>query len=76
MSSESNIRMCKVCSQPKQRILDGKYPDGKNKKYVDENGLKWNGSCCPNCQKAKAKESMKSLRFQRAITKVTNDDRI
>lgn len=59
---ESDLRKCKKCEQLKPRVLIGKYPDGKNKKYADETGKLWNGSVCGGCNVKRANESMKKLR--------------
>ena len=47
---ETNLRNCKVCHLPKVRTESGKYNE-KDKKYVDETGAAWNGSCCPPCHR-------------------------
>lgn len=66
---ESDLRKCKKCEQLKPRILMGKYPDGKNKKYADKTGKLWNGSVCGGCNVKRANDSMKKLR-QRIKTNV------
>jgi len=58
---ETNIRICKVCRIPKQRISAGKY-NAKDKKYVDETGKTWNGSTCSQCSSARLKNYMRSKR--------------
>tara|TARA_R110000868_G_scaffold66014_6_gene197015 strand:+ start:11211 stop:11426 length:216 start_codon:yes stop_codon:yes gene_type:complete len=52
---ESNLRICKTCNKIKTRITAGKFPNGKDKKHVDENGKQWTGSVCPDCLKEKSK---------------------
>lgn len=64
---ESNKRHCKRCKELKNRILDGKFPDSKNKRFKDEMGKLWSGNICPQCQVLKVKENMKQLRFKRAL---------
>lgn len=59
---ESNLRICKLCNKIKTRISAGKFPNGKDMKYVDENGKQWTGSVCPSCLKEKSKERMKAKR--------------
>lgn len=62
---EKNDRLCKVCNQLKPRIQSGVYPDGKNKKHVDESGKLWNGSVCGSCNVGRSHENMIKLRARR-----------
>lgn len=62
---ETNKRLCKLCNILKDRIETGKYPDGKNKKHVDESGKLWNGSVCGVCNVKRAHNNMKKLRARR-----------
>ena len=64
---EQNIKECKKCLVMKNRILAGKYPNGKDKKWVDENGNEWNGKTCPTCHKAKQREYQKRIRHLKII---------
>lgn len=61
---ESDIRNCKVCLQPKKRILVGRF-DSKNKRYNDENGKSWRGNICPECHKLDIKSRMQAMRVLR-----------
>lgn len=60
--SESNLRKCKSCKELKNRIQDGKFPNGRDKRWVNENGKQWNGSKCADCVIAKSRETMKKIR--------------
>jgi len=60
--TEINLRKCKVCEQEKQRILKGKYPDGVNKRWVDQFDREWNGRVCPECHASKVKTVMRRIR--------------
>lgn len=62
MSNESNKRTCKICLLLKQRIQDGKFANGRDKRWVDESGKQWVGSICPICNSIRARENMKRLR--------------
>ena len=64
---EINKRHCKKCGELKNRILDGKFPDSKNKRFKDDTGKLWNGNVCPQCQVSKTKEGIRQLRFKRAL---------
>ena len=65
-SEEINQSKCTgKCQSIKTRIQDGKYPDGKNKKWVDEKGQLWVGRRCPECVKDSMKSRMQKLRHER-----------
>lgn len=51
---ESNKRKCKVCGDLRDRIQDGYYPGGRNKKWRDELGQQWNGNVCGSCNVKRA----------------------
>lgn len=61
MSEESNLSTCKICRQIKPRILAGKYPNGRDKKWVDLDQKLWTGSCCPECHANKVKSRYKKV---------------
>jgi hypothetical protein len=56
MGKEANLRVCKKCNETKMRIQDGKYPNGKNKRWRDESGKEWSGNVCGSCNVDRAKE--------------------
>lgn len=62
---ESNLSKCSICQEIKPRIQDGYFPDGRNKKYVDEHGNPYIGRKCPDCVKGMMKKNMSSLRSGR-----------
>ena len=59
---EKNKRLCKRCSQLKERIEDGKYPNGRDKKWRDESGKLWSGNICGECNNSRSKEIMRTTR--------------
>lgn len=59
---ESNIRICKRCEEPKQRIQDGKFPNGVNKRWIDDTGKQWSGNLCGTCNNDRVRESLKRKR--------------
>jgi len=61
-TQEKDIRQCKVCKEYKIRIRVGKYPDGKNTKFMSEDDQLWNGRVCPSCHNAKMANHMKNKR--------------
>jgi DNA-directed RNA polymerase subunit M/transcription elongation factor TFIIS len=62
MSEEANRTICKVCRKIKMRIQSGKYPDSKDKKWVDESGVQWNGRTCPDCHRERMKFHVRKVR--------------
>lgn len=63
---EQNKRLCKECKQLKERILQGKFTNGRDKKWTDETGKLWNGNVCPPCNVSRAKVTMKRIRAENA----------
>ena len=59
---EINLSKCSECQDIKTRIQDGKYPDGKNKRWVDETGKCWVGRKCPLCVVTSMKGRMQKFR--------------
>lgn len=67
---EFSIIVCKLCGETKKRYIAGKYPNGKDKKYVDENGKEFSGHRCPQCHKEKAAQLK---RIQKAAKELGNE---
>lgn len=61
---EIDKRECKICKQQKTRMLIGRYPNSKDKKFVNEHNVLWNGSTCPDCHREVTKT--KQLERRRA----------
>lgn len=59
---EKNIRQCKKCNQLRPRVYDGKFPDGKNNRWLDDTGRLWNGNTCGQCHNTKMSNHMKVTR--------------
>lgn len=74
VKAERSLIKCRECGETKVRISDGKYPDKKNTRWVDEQGRLFNGKLCPSCQTEKAKAKMKELRFRKAIKAEVGSD--
>lgn len=63
VKEESNLSKCSAeCQEIKPRIQNGKYPDGRNKKWVNEKGELWIGRKCPDCVKSSMKARMRAFR--------------
>jgi len=61
-TTEENKRQCKKCLIVKKRIADGKYPDAKNIRWVDDSNKQWNGKLCPDCNVERARDTMQKIR--------------
>ena len=61
MEREINLCTCRNCQKIKIRQQDGKY-NGKDKRWIDQNGRKWNGRKCPECQAETMRSRMKVKR--------------
>lgn len=59
---EQNKRKCKICTEDKNRILSGKFPNGRDKKWAGDDGLLWNGNICGKCNVLESKKKMKKIR--------------
>lgn len=60
--SNSELRTCKKCGQTKRRYLAGTYPNGRDKRWMAEDGALWSGAICSICQRNKMKEHMAKKR--------------
>lgn len=49
IETDKSIIVCKYCNETKERILAGKYPSGKDKRWVDKDGQEFSGHTCPSC---------------------------
>ena len=58
---------CKMCAEEKQRYKSGMFPNGKDFRYVDEQGKQWNGKLCPGCQCKKNARRQKMRRAKRKL---------
>lgn len=46
---EKNKTTCRNCRQAVWRILDGKFENQKDKRWIGEDGKQWSGLVCPTC---------------------------
>jgi len=69
-----NIVKCKHCGKECKRILAGRYPNSKDKRWVDENGREFNGHVCPPCnsEKKALKQKLKR-RSDRAVIEMASE---
>jgi len=62
VKKEENLSKCNSCQEIKPRIQDGKYPDGRNKKWIDDKGGLWVGRRCADCVRSNMKSRMQITR--------------
>ena len=66
---ERDDRECKVCKQMKERIMVGRFPNGRDKKFANSNGVLWNGKTCPDCHREVTKTRQMDDRKAKANAK-------
>lgn len=60
---EVNDTICKSCRLIKKRQMNGYFPNGKDKIWVDPvTRGQWNGRTCPECVKHSTKDRMRAKR--------------
>lgn len=62
---EENISSCRKCNKLKVRKFVGFFPDGKNKKYVDEEDKQYRGRVCPSCVREEVKLKIRAKRSEK-----------
>ena len=49
---ETSIIVCKHCGETKTRVLDGRFPNKKDQKWINpDTGKQWSGHTCDLCHK-------------------------
>ncbi len=59
---EVNRKKCKVCGEEKNRIAAGKFPNNRDKRWIQDDGKLWNGLTCGDCN---VKASFNKMRKHR-----------
>lgn len=70
---EKSIITCKGCGETKERFLAGKYPDKRNKRWVDSEGREFCGFTCPSCHSRKIAVRNKNKRDLQKLSKEINN---
>ena len=55
-NTEHSVIKCKKCGVKKTRYFAGRFPNGKDKIWIDENGIQWSGATCSTCHKENVAE--------------------
>lgn len=61
---EKNLRHCRNCGTLKLRIQKDKYPNKKDKRWVDNKGCQWSGHICGDCKREQSKLTMRRIRSE------------
>lgn len=59
MEQETSTIRCKECGKTCVRLLAGYYENGKDKRWVDQNGRQFSGHKCPECHAEKQAKNKK-----------------
>lgn len=61
-AKETSRIKCKRCNDTITRYCIGRYPNQKDKIWVDKDGGEFNGKTCPSCHRAKARIRQRKIR--------------
>lgn len=61
------LAVCKSCGETKVRNPAGKFPNGRDTKYVDAEGKQWNGKKCSSCVATHMKTHQKVKRSKKNL---------
>jgi hypothetical protein len=62
-----NLRTCAYCRKDKAWIWTGRKLKDGSKVYADENGLRWSGRRCPECERTRVYAAVRCDSFERDI---------
>jgi len=62
--TERSIIVCKDCKHTVVRILSGKYPNARDKRWVDTYGRCFNGAVCPKCHSTRVAKKNAEKRLE------------
>jgi len=48
-NNDFSIIVCKECEKECKRYFAGRYPNGKDKRWIDDSGREFSGKVCPSC---------------------------
>ena len=61
----ANVRHCSYCNTEKQWTWNGKKLKDGSKVYVDENGARWSGRRCPQCERSRVHTAVRCDKFEK-----------
>lgn len=62
--------ICKTCRQIKTRYQMGRFPNSKDKRWIDETGKQWSGKNCPPCHTELTKQRTKNARTKKTTPSI------
>lgn len=69
--TEYSIIQCKACGETRTRYYAGRYKNGKDKRWVDEEGREFSGLKCPQCHSDKTNQTQ---RLKKALVVTKEND--
>ena len=66
---EIDVSQCRKCGKLEIRRQDGYFPDGKNKRFVNNEGRQWSGRSCPGCVRSRVRNQIKQKRAECKLPK-------
>ena len=71
MSNDFSVIVCKICNKECKRYFAGRYPNGKDKRWIDaETGREFNGRLCPPCDSEK---KSRNQRLKRKVNRIKRE---
>lgn len=64
---QGSTRACAYCKQDKAWMFSGKKLKDGSKIYTDENGQRWSGRRCPECERSRVYAAVRCDSFERDI---------
>lgn len=64
---QGHTRLCSYCKQDKAWIFSGKKLKDGSKIYTDEDGQRWSGRRCPECERSRVYAAVRCDSFERDI---------
>jgi hypothetical protein len=59
---EVDVCQCRKCGKLEVRRQDGYFPDGRNKRFINDEGKQWSGRACPGCVLLRVRTQVKERR--------------
>lgn len=67
LASDCVYKECKICGIEHKRFKGDIYPNGKDFKFVNEEGREWSGRVCPQCHSTRNAKRQKKKRKVRKL---------
>lgn len=67
-TNDFSVIVCKSCKKECRRYFAGRYPNGKDKRWIDEHGREFSGKVCPTCHSSKCAKRVAAKRAKNKKT--------